>query len=396
MKPARAPRGFVYAVAEAAIKKPGRHDLGIICSEAESTAAATFTTNRVKAAPVRIDMARIRSGKGRAVVVNSGNANACTGDQGLRDAREMAALPARALGVSPSLVYVCSTGVIGTRLPMKRVREGISRLMPRLGQDSLEDVARAIMTTDSFPKVASARLRIGGRDVTLAACAKGAGMISPGMATMLCFIMTDASIEHSCLKKALGDAVDASFNRITVDGDMSTNDTVLMLANGLAENPRITLSSRHLKGFRDALQEVTASLAEMIVRDGEGATKVLEIEVSGARTQADAHRAARAIANSLLVKTALYGNDANWGRIMAALGYSGAAVREERVAIAIDALPIVEHGLSTGRDRQANLLLRRRTRLRLSVHLGMGRFRDSILTCDLSEDYVRVNAEYRT
>lgn len=390
------PKGFSFAVTDASIKKPGRYDLALIYSGVEAASAATFTTNRVKAAPVRIDMARIRSGKGRAVIVNSGNANACTGDRGLQDAREMALLPARALGIPPSQVFVCSTGVIGTPLPMKRVRDGISRLVPRLGRDSLEDVARAIMTTDSFPKVATKRVMIGNRRVTLAACAKGAGMIAPRMATMLCFIVTDAAIERACLSKALRSAVSASFNKISVDGDMSTNDSVLILANGLAVNTPITSSSRHLRTFSDALLDITSSLAEMIIRDGEGATKVIAVEVEGARTQSDARLAARAIGQSLLVKTALYGNDANWGRIIAALGYSGAAIREERVSIAIDGLTVVNRGLATGLDRKANALLKKAARLTLTISLGMGRFGDRILTCDLSEDYVKINAEYRT
>jgi glutamate N-acetyltransferase/amino-acid N-acetyltransferase len=395
MNSVRTPRGYFFSVIEAAIKKPGRNDMGLIYSESEAVAAGTFTRNRVKAAPVRIDMQKVRTGKGQAIIVNSGNANACTGRQGMQNATEMCELPARSLRINPSLVYVCSTGVIGTPMPMERLREKMEDLVQGLGKYSLSDVAQAIMTTDTFPKISSRELDISGEKVVISACAKGAGMIAPNMATMLCFILTDAKIETKALKSALRDSVDISFNRITVDGDMSTNDTALILANGLAGNKEITAHSRKFKQFRSALTEIAYGLSEMIVRDGEGARKLIEIEVRRAKSEKDAERAAKAVANSLLVKTALYGNDANWGRIMAALGYSGIAMREDKVDIYFDDLLIVRHGLSEGRDGEANSLLNK-SRVKITIDLRFGQGKAKVLSCDLSEDYVRINADYRT
>ncbi|MGE5892788.1 MAG: bifunctional glutamate N-acetyltransferase/amino-acid acetyltransferase ArgJ [bacterium] len=389
------PKGYLFSVTEAAIKKPGRKDMGLIFSEKEAVAAGTFTTNRVKAAPVRLDMKRIRSGKGQAIVMNSGNANTCTGEQGMSDALEMAGLPAHLLGINPSRVYVCSTGVIGNRMPMERIREAMPNLAGNLGKFSLGDIAAAIMTTDTFPKMNSREITIAGKTVTIAACAKGAGMIAPRMATMLCFILTDASIEQMALKAALRNSVGNSFNRITIDGDMSTNDTALIFANGLAGNQRITAGSRNYRIFQESLHHITYQLAEMIVRDGEGAKKLIEIEVLSARSEKDAEKAAKAVANSLLVKTALYGNDANWGRIMAALGYSGVVIQEDKIDISFDGLKIVEKGLSTGKDKEANELLKK-NHIRLAIDLHAGKSGVKVLTCDLSEDYIKINAEYRT
>jgi glutamate N-acetyltransferase/amino-acid N-acetyltransferase len=390
------PKGFLLATEEAAIKKPGRKDLLLIYSEAEAAMAGVFTTNKVKGAPVRLCIGRIRSGRGRAIISNSGNANVCTGRRGMRDAREMAGIVARGLSVDERLVHVCSTGVIGAPLPMERIRPKLEGISADLGRAGLEEAARAIMTTDTFPKLASKTLRISGKTVRIAAVAKGAGMIHPKMATMLCFIMTDAAVGKGLLKRLLKDAADRTFNRLTVDGDTSTSDTALLMANGLAGNAPVVAGSKDAARFGRALHDICHELARMIARDGEGATKLVEVEVRGAKSAKDAARGAFAVANSLLVKTALYGNDSNWGRIMAALGSSGIAMDEEKTDIYIGKVKIAGRGRATGKDALAGEVLKRSKEVRLSVNLGLGDASDRVLTCDLSEEYVRINAEYRT
>ncbi len=388
-------RGFSFSAVEAAIKHPGRKDLALIHSEDVSVMAGLFTRNRVKAAPVRLDMKRIRSGLGQAIIINSGNANACTGEKGEDDARVMTSLVARGLGLDESLVYVSSTGVIGTPLPMDRIIPAISHLIERLGNDSILDVARAIMTTDTFPKVAEREVRIGNVRGYITGLCKGAGMIRPDMATMLCFILTDLNVQQPAFKVSLKKAVDASFNRITVDGDMSTNDTVLAMANSLAGNRAIQEGSRAHRTFESALTEVAMELSKMIVMDAEGATKVVEITVKNAKNLRDAEKAASSVANSLLVKTAIYGRDANWGRIMAALGYSKVALREKDIDIYINGVKIVSRGLGTGKDRESEDLFKNKE-VKILIDLRMGKGSARVLTCDLSEEYVKINAHYRT
>lgn len=389
------PKGFLFSTAEAAIKKPGRKDIALVYSEKEAVMAGMFTTNKVKAAPVLLDMKRIKSGSGQAIVVNSGNANACTGRQGMLDAREMTSLIAKGLKLKQNLVYVCSTGVIGTPMPMERVIQGISGLIGNIGKAAINDVAAAIMTTDTFPKVVSKKVKLGNKTATITGICKGAGMICPNMATMLCFIMTDANISKPALDASLRDAVRFSFNRITIDGDMSTNDTVLVMANGLAGNNVVKEGSAAFKTFSSALSGICYELGKMIVQDGEGATKLVEIEVKNVRNETDAEKAAFAIANSMLVKTAIYGNDANWGRIMAALGYSGAAIKEEKTDIAINGLKVVSKGMGTGKDKAANEKLKSK-HIKITIDLHLGKAAAKVLTCDLTEDYVKINAEYRT
>ncbi len=389
------PKGFLFSTAEAAIKKPGRKDLALIYSGTEADMAGAFTTNKVKAAPVKLDMKRIKSGKGQAVVINSGNANACTGEKGLKDAGDMAGLVADALKIKSSLVYVCSTGVIGTPMPMRRIRAKIPELARNLGASSPEDVATAIMTTDTYPKIVKRSVKVGNKTGVIAGICKGAGMISPRMATMLCFILTDIAVDRKTLGNTLMDAVGKSFNRITTDGDMSTNDTVLMMANGMLGNDAITERSALYPRFRKALNEIALGLSALIVKDGEGATKFVEIEVKGAGSEADAQKAAFAVANSNLVKTAIYGNDANWGRIMAALGYSGADIREEKTDIYFGKVHVVHKGTATGRDEKAARVLKKND-IKIVIDLHIGGSAAKVLTCDLTEDYVRVNAEYRT
>jgi len=389
------PKGFLFSAVAAAIKKTGRLDLALIFSEKEAVASGMFTKNNIKAAPVRLNMKRIKSGKGQAIIVNSGNANACTGKNGMKDAIEMAAMIADALGLKQNKVYACSTGVIGTPMPMEKIRSKTAELTDNLGRKTINDVATAIMTTDTFPKVISKMIEIDSKTITISGVCKGAGMICPNMATMLCFIVTDANIDKSALDKALKNAVEKSFNRITVDGDMSTNDTILIMANGLADNSLIKLNSKEFNKFADAISDITYELSKMIVKDGEGATKLVEIEVKNAKNKKDAEKGAFTIANSLLVKTTIYGNDANWGRIMAALGHSEISIKEEKIDIALNDLKIVSKGIGTGMDKEANERLKSKE-IKITIDLHNGRSNAKVLTCDLTEDYVKINAEYRT
>ena len=389
------PRGFLFSTAEAAIKKAGRKDLALIYSEMEAQMAGMFTTNKVKAAPVKLDMRKIKSGKGQAIVVNSGNANACTGKKGMDDTVEMTRLVADGLGIKTSLVYAGSTGVIGMPMPMERIRSKIPGLIAKLGKASVRDAEAAIMTTDTFPKIIEKRIKIGNKTGSITGICKGAGMICPNMATMLCFIMTDIAVSQRALSKALNDAVEKSFNRITVDGDMSTNDTVLLMANGMLGNAVIDEKSGSYCAFRSSLSDVTHELSKLIVKDGEGATRFIEIEVKGARSETDAEMAAFSVANSNLVKTAIYGSDANWGRIMSALGYSGAFMKEEKVDIYFGKVKVAGKGLATGKDAEAGEVLRGKE-IRIVINLNTGKSSAKVLTCDMTEGYIKINAAYRT
>jgi glutamate N-acetyltransferase/amino-acid N-acetyltransferase len=316
------PLGFTYAARAAGIKKSGKLDLAMIVADRPAVCAGTFTANRVVAAPVVVTRDRLRAGLCQAILVNSGNANACTGEHGLADARHCAAMTAASLGIAEELVAVCSTGVIGVPLPMQRFVEQLPLLAAERSAEGVEAVARAMMTTDAFAKIVARRLTIGGRECRLVGLAKGAGMIHPNMATMLAFVMTDATVDGALAGSLLRTAVDHSFNRITVDRDTSTNDTVLLLASGTAGAAPLAAGSPDQTAFADALGAVLGELAKMIVRDGEGATKLVRIQVEGAASEADALVVARSIATSALVKTAFFGADANWGRIIAAAGYA--------------------------------------------------------------------------
>ncbi|PKL51786.1 MAG: ornithine acetyltransferase [Nitrospira bacterium HGW-Nitrospira-1] len=393
--PDKTPKGFLFSTAEAAIRKPGRKDIALILSEVEANIAGAFTTNTVKAAPVKICMKKIKSGKGRAIVVNSGNANACTGAQGIKDAKDVISHISKQLAIKSSLIYPCSTGVIGTAMPMERVLPAISTLTENVGKSFLEDIAKAIMTTDTFPKMVTKKIKIGNIIGTISGICKGAGMIAPNMATMLCFILTDIAVEQGVLNKTLKSSVGKSFNLITIDGDMSTNDTVLIMANGMLGNKPLTVKSESLHAFQKALDELTYELARLVVKDGEGATKLIEVYVKGTRNASDATRAALSIANSSLVKTAIYGNDANWGRIMAALGYSGIAFREEKTDIFFNNIKVVKDGLANNKDKEATETLRAKN-IKITVDLHAGSASAKALTCDLTEEYIRINAEYRT
>lgn len=385
------PRGFLASGIRCGIKRARRTDFAMIASETTAVACGVFTTNQIKAAPVRVSMGNIRHQKARAIVANSGNANACTGVAGIADAKETAALAANALGCPATELLVCSTGRIGRRLPMDKIRVGVMRGFHALSRKGGAKAAQAIMTSDTIRKEIAVSFSVGGRRVTIGACAKGAGMIDPNMATMLCFVTTDAVIDARTLNRCLREAVDESFNRITVDGDMSTNDTVLMLANGHAGNPALRGYHPELPRFQQALCFALKELAQKIVSDGEGITRVIEVAVTGAASGLDARRAADAIARSCLVKTAWAGGDPNWGRLMAALGYSGARVREELVDICFDGVSAVRGGQS-GRCPEARLRASvRKPRFKITINLHIGDAEYTVYTTDLTAAYVRLN-----
>ena len=389
--------GFKAGAAEAAIKKPGRLDMALIFSELPATAAGVFTRNRVKAAPVLLDMLVAKKGRARAIVANSGNANACNGDTGMRDALVMAELTAEVLGLDTSEVFVASTGVIGANLPMERVGKGIAKLPASLGEYGWEDAARAIMTTDTFPKICGVTEKVGGRDVTVLGIAKGSGMIAPNMATMLGFVATDASVDKAALKAALKDCVEQSFNRITVDGDTSTNDCVLALANGAAGNEKLKKDSADYLKFKAALNTVLGSLARMVAKDGEGATKLVEVKVTGAKDEREALMAAKTVANSPLVKTAMFAADPNWGRVAAAVGRSGAELDADTLSISFDGVAVMKKGMGVGAEAEKKAVeVMKQAEYTLTVGLGAGKATATVLTTDFSYDYVKINAEYRT
>ncbi len=381
------PEGFRAVAVEAAIKKPGRDDLMLLVSERASTAAAVFTTNQFAAAPVVLDREIMTHGTSiRAVVCNAGNANAGTGATGLADARRMSALVAEALGVPMGAVLVSSTGVIGRPLPMDRMEKGIRAAAAKVRMESDgAAAARAIMTTDTVPKTAERTVG----DAKIGGMCKGAGMIHPGMATMLGFITTDAQVPRKELQAMLAHAVERTFNCISIDNDMSTNDSVFLLANGAA-------GPVDHGAFQTALEDLCRELALKIVADGEGATKIVTIAVTGARSDADAIMAADAVATSMLVKTALHGNDPNWGRILAAVGRSGAAIDTERIRIIQQGVVLFESGLPTVVDMPALEAKVREREIEIRVEIGLGSHDRTVWTSDLSKEYVAINAEYTT
>ena len=391
------PLGFSYAALAAGIKKSGKPDLALIAADRPAVCAGTFTTNRVVAAPVVLTRERSRAGRCQAILINSGNANACTGAQGLVDARQSAALAAAALGIDEELVAVCSTGVIGVPLPMERFVAHVPALVAGRAAEGAEAVARAIMTTDAFPKVAARRFAAGDRECRVIGLAKGAGMIHPDMATMLAFVLTDATLASELAGSLLRKAVSRTFNRITVDRDTSTNDTVLLLASGAGGAAPLVAGSPAQAAFAAALEAVLLDLAKLIVRDGEGATKLVRIQVDGAASEDDALAVARSIATSALVKTAFFGADANWGRIIAAAGYAGVDLDPERVRICFDDVPMVEHGLGLGAAQEAKATaVLKQAEFSVSVDLGLGSGSAWYYTSDLGYEYVRINADYRS
>lgn len=387
--------GFTAGGIAAGIKKNGKKDLGMIVSEVPASVAAVFTKNLVQAAPVRLDRERVAGGRCQAIIVNSGNANCCTGEKGMADALAMSRIASDALGIDPSLVCVCSTGVIGAPMPMERIEAGTPRLAEALTPDGFADFAEAIMTTDLYPKTVRIEAALDGKPFSIIGIAKGAGMIQPNMATMLCFVCTDLAAAPERLQGPLSQATDKTFNRITVDGDTSTNDTILLLANGTSE--AVLETEEHQRAFGAVLEDVLMQLAKMVVRDGEGATKLVEVRVKGASSDADAAKVAETVANSPLVKTALFGEDANWGRIIAAVGRAGVPLDPERIDIHFNDVLICENGMGRGPEAEAGATRVLKTpEFAITIDLKSGVGEGWMFTCDFSLDYIKINSDYRS
>jgi glutamate N-acetyltransferase/amino-acid N-acetyltransferase len=386
------PTGFAAAGISAGIKK-NKKDMALIVSDLPAECAAVFTTNQVKAAPVKWDLKVVEHNGARAIVMNSGNANACTGAQGLADAEAMAALAAGKLGIEPLDVFVCSTGTIGKPLPMDTIAGGIDLLFDALSPENGMDAAEAMMTTDLVSKTVTAEIEIDGKPARITGMAKGSGMIEPNMATMLAFILTDAALDKQTLQCGLRAAADMSFNRITVDGDRSTNDTVICMANGLAGNEPISQNSKDWTLFFQTLEKVLFELSMMIVKDGEGATRVVTVKVTGAGTDGEADEAARAVANSMLNKTAWAGKRPNWGRIMDAIGYSYAQVQENKVDIDYDDVPAVRSGIAAGTAEEKLVAAVSKEAFSININLNLGSGHAVVYTCNCTEDYVRINVD---
>ncbi len=390
------PAGFRFSAMASGIKKSGGLDLGLIVSDHPADCAGVFTLNKVVAAPLLLTRPRIAQGKCQAVLVNSGNANACTGSDGLAVAESSLELLAGKLQIPDEYVSVASTGVIGEQLPLEPFKGGISQLVKSLSVDQASIVAEAMMTTDAFPKIASVA-ESGEHHYTILGLAKGAGMIHPNMATMLGFVLTDAQVSSELLKSALQRAVEKSFNSITVDGDTSTNDMVLLLANGAADSALIEPDTYEAEMFSQHLEQVLLDLAKMIVRDGEGATKLVQIRVVGAETEDSARSVARSVATSALVKTAFFGEDANWGRIIAAVGYAGVEVDPNRIDISFNQVPVAINGLAVGGGQEAEATqVLKLDEFVVTIDLHQGESESSYYTSDLSYEYVKINADYRT
>ena len=392
-----APQGFRAAGLPCGIKKRGLLDLALVVSDRSGPIAGVFTKNQVVAAPVILDRLHLRRGVGRAILANSGNANACTGRQGMAAAQRTAALVARALQIPIHEVFIGSTGVIGRALPVERIVKALPALFKSLSSRGGANAARAIMTTDLRPKSVVRQKRINGRLVTIGGMAKGSGMIHPDMATMLGYLTTDAAITRAALQRALTQAVNESFNCISVDGDTSTNDTVLCLANGMAGNRLIKEGTQAFRQFVQLLTETCQPLALAICRDGEGVTKVVKIEVTGAKHRWEARQVAQTIGTSNLVKTALFGEDANWGRVMAAIGRAGVPLNPSKVSVSFGGIPMVRKGVGLGLRAERRIAkVFQRKEFTIHVELGQGRHHSHLWTTDLSYDYVRINASYRS
>ncbi len=387
--------GFQFAGVAAGVQKSGRKDLGLIYSSVPCAVAGLFTRNYVQAAPVRLDRQRIRRPSCQAVIVNSGNANCCTGSQGMQAALRMARCVAAGLNISEEQVLVASTGVIGEPLPVDRIEAAAPALIEALRPEGTRDFAEAIMTTDTVPKVVSRQGEVAGKRFTVTGVAKGAGMIQPDMATMLCFLLSDIRASAEELRSMLAAAVARSLNRITVDGDTSTNDTTLLLANGLSGAAIEAAADRD--AVQSVLNDVLLDLAKRLVKDGEGATKLVEVVVRGARSDQEALRIAMTVANSSLVKTALFGEDANWGRILAAAGRAGVELDADRIDLRFDEALMVQNGIGCGKAAEAEATrVLKKPELTMTLDLKLGSGTASMFTCDFSLDYVRINAAYRS
>lgn len=389
-------KGFKAAGVKAGIKKSGNLDVAVIYTEKEAAVAGTFTQNKVAAAPVYVSKATVATGTAHAIVANAGCANACTGQQGLDDAHKMAEITATELGIKADDVIVGSTGVIGVLLPMDKLEAGIKDAVANLSTDGSGNAGKAIITTDTHSKALTATFNTGNTEIHMGAIAKGSGMIRPNMATMLCYITTDIDIEQSLLQKALSACVEKSFNMISVDGDMSTNDTVVVLANGAAGNKKITTEDADYQTFFDNLMELCVEIAKEIAADGEGASKFLTINVHGAKSFADAKTVGMAIANSPLVKTAFFGEDPNWGRVICAVGYSGADMVPEKTVVKFGGIPIFANGTGAEYDEKALTEVMRAKDITIDIELNLGEAEATVWSCDLSYEYVKINGEYHT
>ena len=387
--------GFLASGVASGIKKNKKKDLALIYSEVTARAAGVFTKNIVKAPPVLIGMDRIKSGRCQAVLINSGIANAFTGKEGLGDSLRITKYLSQALGIEENLVIPSSTGVIGGRLPVDKMKKALPKLLKELREDGLMDVADGIMTTDAFPKYASAEVTIGRKKGTVCAIGKGAGMIAPDMATMLCYILTDVNVSKRALSKALRNSVNNSFNKIIVDGDTSTNDTVLLLSSGALGNTAVKESGADYKKFERAVTEAAAQVAEMIVQDGEGATKTVKIIVKGARTEKDAQKIARTLGTSALVKTAFFGEDPNWGRIVAAAGRAGVDFDPDKIDLYFGEHKILSNSKEVMDEKKAQKVLKN-PKFDVILNIKSGKASSFVIASDLTYEYIKINAHYRT
>ncbi|MBQ1509829.1 MAG: bifunctional glutamate N-acetyltransferase/amino-acid acetyltransferase ArgJ [Selenomonadaceae bacterium] len=390
------PQGFKAAGVKAGIKKSGNLDVAVIYTEREAAVAGVFTQNAVAAAPVYVSKDAVKTGMVHAVVANAGCANACTGEQGMKDARGMAAITAKELGCDASDVIVASTGVIGVHLPMDKMEAGIKKAVSELSETGSQNAGNAIITTDTYSKTCATEVEIGGKKVRFGAIAKGSGMIQPNMATMLCFITTDASIDSALLQEALSEITEVSFNMISVDGDMSTNDMVVVLANGAAGNAKITEKNEEYVKFYDTLLSICQGLSQRIAADGEGATKFLTIHVTGAKSFADAKTIGMSVAKSPLVKTAFFGQDPNWGRVICAVGYAGVPMDPEKTVVKFGGIPVYAHGVGAEFDEDALRKVMAEHDIVIDIDMGAGKEEATVWSCDFSYEYVKINGEYHT
>lgn len=390
------PQGFKAAGIKAGIKKSGNLDVAVIYTEREAAVAGVFTQNAVAAAPVFASKKVVATGTAHAIAANAGCANACTGVQGEKDARAMQEITAAALGCTPEDVLVASTGVIGVNLPMDKMEAGLKAAVAALSADGSANAGNAIITTDTYSKSCATEVTLGGKQVRFGAIAKGSGMIQPNMATMLAFITTDAAIDGKLLQKALSEVVEISFNMISIDGDMSTNDMAIVLANGAAGNAKITAEGADYEAFKATLAEICKGLSQRIASDGEGATKFLTVHVTGTKSFADAKTIAMSVAKSPLVKTAFFGEDPNWGRVICAVGYAGVPMNPETTVVKFGGIPVYAHGVGADYDEAALKKVMGEHDIVIDIDMGMGTQEATVWTCDFSYEYVKINGEYHT
>ena len=390
------PKGFKAAGVKAGIKKSGNLDVAVIYTEKEAAIAGTFNPHAVADAPVFVSRDEVKTGSAHAIAANAGCANACTGEQGMKDALAMQKITAEALGCAADDVVVASTGVIGVNLPMDKMEKGLQQAVAELDENGSEKAGNAIITTDTYSKACATAVTIGGEEVRFGAIAKGSGMIQPNMATMLCFITTDAAIDSKMLQKALSEIVEVSFNMISIDGDMSTNDMCIVLANGAAGNAQITAEGDDYETFKNALQSICQGLAKRIAADGEGATKFLTVNVKGTKSFGDAKTIAMSVAKSPLVKTAFFGEDPNWGRVICAVGYAGVPMDPQKTVVKFGGIPVYANGVGAAFDEEELRAVMSAHDIVMDIDMGDGEAEATVWTCDFSYEYVKINGEYHT